>query len=51
MFGVMGNTVLIVQMNTSKHNAGRLVMTEEAYFSSAAQKDCFNDLDVEEYGS
>ncbi len=37
------------KMNTSKHNAGRLVMTEEAYFSSAAQKECFNDLDVEEY--
>ncbi len=37
------------KMKTSKHNAGRLVMTEEAYFSSAAQKDCFNDLDVEEY--
>lgn len=37
------------KMNTSKHNAGQLVMTEEAYFSSAAQKDCFNDLDVEEY--
>lgn len=37
------------KMNTSKHNAGRLVMTEEAYFSSAAQKDCFNALDVEEY--
>ena len=37
------------KMNTSKVNAGRLVMTEEAYFSSAAQKDCFNDLDVEEY--
>ncbi len=37
------------KMNASKYNAGRLVMTEEAYFSSAAQKDCFNDLDVEEY--
>lgn len=37
------------KMNTSKHNAGRLVMTEEAYFSSAAQRDCFNDLDVEQY--
>ena len=36
-------------METTKHNAGRLVMTEEAYFSSAAQKDCFNSLDVEEY--
>ncbi len=37
------------KMNTSKYNAGRLVMTEEAYFSSAAQKDCFHDLDVEKY--
>ena len=37
------------KMNTSKVNAGRLVMTEEAYFSSAAQGDCFNDLDVEKY--
>ncbi len=37
------------KMNTSKNNAGRLVMTEEAYFSSAAQKECFNDLDVEKY--
>jgi len=37
------------KMNTSKYNAGRLVMTEEAYFSSAAQKDCFHDLDVEQY--
>lgn len=40
---------LAQQMGTSKSNAGRLVMTEQAYFSSAAQKDCFNDLDVEEY--
>ncbi len=37
------------KMNTLKYNAGRLVMTEEAYFSSAAQKDCFHDLDVEKY--
>ena len=37
------------KMNTSKNNAGRLVMTEEAYFSSVAQGECFNDLDVEEY--
>ena len=37
------------KMNTSKTNAGKLVMTEEAYFSSAAQKDCFEELDVEEY--
>lgn len=37
------------KMNTSKQNAGRLVMTEAAYFSSAAQKDCFEDLGVEQY--
>ena len=36
-------------MNTSKTNAGRLVMTEEAFFSSAAQKDCFAELDVEQF--
>lgn len=40
---------LAKKMGTSKSNARRLVMTEQAYFSSAAQKDCFNDLDVEEY--
>lgn len=40
---------LAKKMGTSKSNAGRLIMTEQAYFSSAAQKDCFNDLDVEEY--
>lgn len=37
------------KMNTSKSVAGRLVMTEEAAFSSAAQKDCFAELDVEEF--
>ena len=37
------------RMNVSKGQAGRLVMTEAAYFGSAAQKDCFNDLDVERY--
>ncbi len=37
------------KMNTSKVNAGRLIMTEETYFSSAAQKDCFQDLGVEQY--
>lgn len=31
------------------YNAGRLVMTESAYFSSAAQEDCFNELDVEKF--
>lgn len=36
-------------MNVSKSSAGRLVMTEQAYFSSVAQQDSFKDLDVEEY--
>jgi SPP1 gp7 family putative phage head morphogenesis protein len=40
---------LAKKMNASKNNAGRLVMTEEAYFSSAAQKDCFESLGVEQY--
>lgn len=37
------------KMNTSKSNAGRLVMTEEAFFSSAAQRDCFTELDIEQF--
>lgn len=37
------------KMNASKRNAGRLVMTEKAFFSSAAQKDCFRELGVERY--
>ncbi len=37
------------KMKTSTYNAGRLVMTEGAYFNSAAQKDCFHALDVEKY--
>lgn len=37
------------KMNTSKNVAGRLVMTEEAFFNSAAQKDCFAELDVEQF--
>ena len=40
---------IAVKMKTSKHNAGRLVMTEEAYFSSLATGDCFRELDVEKY--
>ncbi len=40
---------LAKKMNTSKHNAGRLVMTEEAYFSSAAQKEAFQELGVEQF--
>lgn len=37
------------KMNVSKGQAGRLVMTEAAYFGSAAQKDAFNALDVEKF--
>lgn len=37
------------QFNTSKSNAGRVVMTESAYFASEAQKDCYDELDVDEY--
>ena len=37
------------RFNTSKSNAGRVVMTESSYFSSAAKNDCFNELDVERY--
>lgn len=37
------------KMNTSKNNAGRLIMTEQAYFSSASQKDAFGELDVEQF--
>lgn len=37
------------KFNTSKNQAGRLIMTESAYFTSASQKDCFNALDVEKY--
>lgn len=37
------------KMSASRYNAGRLVMTEAAYFGSVSQKDCFNDLNVERY--
>jgi SPP1 gp7 family putative phage head morphogenesis protein len=33
----------------AKYAAGRLVMTEQAYFHSVSQKEAFNDLDVEEF--
>ncbi len=35
------------QLNTSRYNAGRLVMTEQAYFSSLAQGECYKDFGVE----
>lgn len=37
------------QFGVAKDKAGRLVMTEAAAFSSAAQKDCYKDLEVEQY--
>lgn len=37
------------QFDVSRAKAGRLVMTESAYFSSAGQKDCYKALDVERY--
>lgn len=37
------------KFNTSRTRAGRLVMTESAFFASISQRDCFNDLDVERY--
>lgn len=36
-------------LDVSKSNAARVVMTESAYFASAAQKQCYADLDVERY--
>ena len=40
---------IVKTMETSKSNATRLVMTEQAYFTTLAQKDCFQELDVEEF--
>lgn len=37
------------QFEVSKAKAGRLIMTESAYFASAAQQDCFKALEVEHY--
>lgn len=37
------------QFDVSRKQAGRLVMTESAYFASEAQKDCFKALDVERF--
>lgn len=37
------------QLETSKNNAGRVVMTESAYFATASQSECYKDLDVDNY--
>lgn len=38
---------IVRKMKTSKTNAGRLVMTGSAFFAAAAQKECYQELDVE----
>ena len=40
---------MVKKFNVTKAQAGNLVMTENAYFSELARKDCFKDLDVEQY--
>ena len=42
-------TAITKQFGVARAKAGRLVMTESAYFASAAQKDCFSALGVEKY--
>lgn len=37
------------KFSNAKVQAGRLVMTEQAFFSAASQKDAFNELGVEEF--
>lgn len=37
------------RLDVHKSSAGRLIMTEAAYISQAAQKDCYKELDVEQY--
>lgn len=46
-----GNAIAAIakKFNTSKANAGRLVMTESAYFANEAQKNAYKELEVEEF--
>ena len=37
------------KFDVTKNQAGRLVMTEQAYFHAVAQQEAFNELDVEEF--
>ncbi|MBQ7295999.1 MAG: minor capsid protein [Clostridia bacterium] len=37
------------QFGTSKTNAGRVIVTESAYFATASQGECYKDLNVENY--
>lgn len=36
-------------LNVSKSAASRLLMTESAYYASASRKDCYKELDIEEF--
>lgn len=40
---------LAKRMNVSKFSAGRLIMTESAFISSQSQKDCYRELDIEQF--
>lgn len=42
-------SALTAKMDTSRFNAGRVVMTESAFINSAATKDALKSLDVEKY--
>lgn len=42
-------TNLAREMEVSRSQAGRLIMTESAAIASASQKDCFGELRVEQY--
>ncbi|MBQ7294985.1 MAG: minor capsid protein [Clostridia bacterium] len=37
------------QLQTSKSNAGRVVMTESAHFATESQKECYKELGADEY--
>ncbi len=42
-------SVIAKKMGSSRSNASRLVQTEASFFSAAAQKDAFKELDVQKY--
>lgn len=37
------------QLQTSKSNAGRVIMTESAHFATESQKECYKELGADEY--
>ena len=41
--------LLSKRMKVSRFNAGRLIMTESAFFNAQSQHDCYKDLDVEKF--